>query len=154
MSFLHQSLRRKYLPEDFISREKLYHGFRKADLDEKDSRLKANSIRFPDFSCNWSRFSKSEDIRKREHGKPTDGCFSFSVENSRYKKMATPCHDPVFRMYAHTEIRQLRLDENIFYQPPKKRKLDKLEHGWSRSQRLEYRMNIVNNLVREIEPAD
>lgn len=146
----------KFIPIDFSLKDKLYHGFKKSDLDQNTDNLEANSIRFPDFSCNWDRFSKPDTVKFRENGSPSDGCFSFTVEQSRYKEMATACHDPLKKEknYSHIEVRQLKLDELVTFEPPKKRKLKKQVDGWSPSQRLEYRQNIVFNLVREIEPEE
>ncbi len=140
-----------FKPRDYNSDENLYRGLRKSDIDDTTSTILANSISFPDFSCNWSRFSERTQIRERENGRPTDGCYSFNVEVSRYKKMATPCHDPLSSNYSHTEVRQLEDTEDIYFEPPKGRKLK--SGTWSKSKRLEYRQNIVNNLILEIEPT-
>jgi len=139
---------RKYSTRDFNADEKLYRGFNKKDLNEDTFLIQINSISFPDFSCNWSRFSTPDKIRERENGRPTDGCYSFTVEVSRYKKMATPCHDPDENNYSHTEVRLLKPDEDIFFEPPKKRKL---KSRWAKNNKLEYRQNIVENLIIEIE---
>jgi hypothetical protein len=146
----------KFSPSDFKICDKLYRGFKKSDLDQDTGILEVNSIRFPDFSCNWSRFSKPEDVRLRSNGSPSDGCYSFTVEHSRYKKMATPCHDPSKKEknYSHVELRQLTVEEPVSFEPPKKRKLDKQKDGWSKAQRLEYRQNLAFNLSREIEPTN
>lgn len=146
----------EYSPSDFYSDDKLYRGFKKSDLDQISGNLEANSIRFPDFSCNWDKFSKPEDIKLRNNGAPSDGCYSFTVEQSRFKEMATPCHDPLKKEknYSHTEVRQLKNEEPINFEPPKNRKLEKQIHGWSKSQRLTYRQNLVFHLVREIEPTN
>jgi len=141
-----------FSPVDFNCDEKLYRAFRKNDLDD-DYEIKVNSISFPDPSFNWSRFSRPVDIRKRENGLKTDGCYSITVEQSRYHNMATPCHDPIRRNYSHTEVRQFLPNEDIFTEPPKGRKLSKQIEGWSKSQRLMYRENITYHLVREIEPT-
>ncbi|WP_150107880.1 hypothetical protein [Methylobacter tundripaludum] len=144
----------KHKPSDFDLKDKLFHAFNSDDLD--DNKINVNAIRFPDFSCNWDRFSKPISVRDRKNGSKNDGCFSITAEDSRYKDMATPCHDPLKeeKNYSHIEIRQLTKDENVFFEPPKKRKLEKEIQGWSRSQRLEYRMHLVNRLVREFEPLD
>ncbi|MCP4137356.1 MAG: hypothetical protein GY754_40690 [bacterium] len=143
--------RKKLKTSDFLNTDKLYHGFSKKDLDE-DNKLDLNTIRFPDFSCNWDRFSKPDHIHYRENGNRNDGCYSFTVEISRYKKIATPVHDPIkepLENYSHAEIRQLKEDENILFEPPKNRKL---KSKTLKSKRLEYRQNIINNLLIEIEP--
>jgi len=106
---------------------------------------KLEIIRFPDFSCNWSRFSEARDVRLRKNGKSTDGCFSISVETSRYKCLATAVHDPIsehnYENYAHVEIRELTKDEDVYTEPPKGRKLKSQTH---KNRRLEYRQNILN----------
>jgi len=102
----------------FKETDKLYHAFDNEDLDEQVE-IKLETIRFPDFSCNWNRFSKPEHIRYRKNGKKTDGCYSFTVQVSRYKSVATPVHDPIndrfFPNYAHVEVRELFDGEDIFF---------------------------------------
>lgn len=142
----------KFSPSDFSTDDKLYRGFNISDLVPDTDRLEVNSINFPDFSCNWSRFSEPTDIRKRENAEITDGCYSFTVEITRYKEMATPCHDPVEDNYAHVEVRQLKENESVYFEPPKGRKLK--SNTWSKSKRLEYRQNIINNLIIELEIDD
>ncbi|MEE9337301.1 MAG: hypothetical protein V3U87_04410 [Methylococcaceae bacterium] len=146
----------KFSPADFNIFDKLYRGFKKSDLDQDTGNLEVNSIRFPDFSCNWSRFSKPQDVKLRSNGSPSDGCYSFTVEHSRYKEMATPCHDPLKKEknYSHIELRQLTIEEQVSFEPPKGRKLEKQKQGWSKAQRLEYRQNLVFYLIREIEPTN
>ena len=147
----------KYSPADFNPSEFIYHGFRQEDIEQVTGEIKANTIRFPDFSCNWQRFSKPKDVKKRAGGLVTDGCYAFTIDISRYRQMATACHDPNPetdpKNYAHVEIRQLLPEESVFTEPPKKRKLIKQKQGWSNSQRLEYRQNIVYNLNRIFEPT-
>jgi len=147
-------LRHIFLPADFRLTERLYRGFRSADTDRESGEIRVNSIRFPDFSCNWDRFSRPQDIRQRKGGLKTDGCYAFSVEASRFRDMATPCHDPLRGNYSHVEVRQLLPAEDVNYVPPKGRKLSRQEQGWSNSRKLEYRQNIVNHLERLIEPSD
>ncbi len=129
--------------------EKLYHGFGADDLDEA-GRIKIETIRFPDFSRNWSRFSIPSDVRLRANGKATDGAYSFNVQTARYKSLATPVHDPLthpVENYAHTEVRQLQEVKSVLDEPPKNRK-NKKKVGKAR--RLEYRQNILNNLAEEL----
>jgi hypothetical protein len=125
----------------FQNDDKLFRAFDKDDLDE-DENIKLETIRFPDISCNWSRFSIAADIKHRNNGHKTDGCYSFSVLASRYNKMATPVHDPisdaVYPNYAHVEVRTLYDGEDVLFEPPKGRKLK------PKSKRLEYRQNIKN----------
>jgi hypothetical protein len=140
-------LNRKHAPADFLAEDKLYRGFRKNELDSM-SKIQTDAIKFPNFSCNWGRFSKPEDIRERAGGRPTDGCFSFTVETSRYQNIATTCHDPLDNNYSHTEVRQLLPNEDVFIEPPKARTL---KQGWARHKRLEFRQNLVNNLTIELD---
>jgi hypothetical protein len=148
--------RYKYSPCDFRPTERIFRGFRLSDVENGSEEIKANSIRFPDFSCNWERFSRPKDVKKRAGGLKTDGCYSFRIETSRYNKMATTCHDPNPiedpKNYAHVEVRQLLPTENVFDEPPKKRELKKEKEGWSPSLKLQYRQNIVFNLTIEIAP--
>lgn len=142
-----------YKPSDFEPEDKLFHAFNHSDLDA-ENKINANAIRFPDFSCNWSRFSKPHSVRHRKNGNITDGCYSITTKISRYNGMATPCHDPSKKEnnYSHIEVRQLSKGEGVFFEPSKNRKLDKEYQGWSKSQRLEYRTYLVLNLVIEIDP--
>lgn len=143
---------RKKLPTTaFKNDDKLFHSFDKEDLDE-DNNFKLESVRFPDFSCNWSMFSFPKDILYRETAKPTDGCYSFSVFTSRYNKMATPVHEPIdhdkYPNYSHVEVRELLDNEDIYFEPPKGRKLKTKS---AKSKRLEYRYNLLNSLYIEFE---
>jgi hypothetical protein len=128
----------------------LFRGYEKIDLDD-EGELDTNAITLPDFSCNWARFSKPIEVKKREGGKETDGCYSITVEVARYKNMATPCHDMIKGNYSHTEVRQLKTGESIFYEPPKNRKLS--SHNWSKTKRFEYRQNIINRKIIIFSPT-
>lgn len=140
---------RKKLPtSSFLDEDKLYRYYDLESLDEND-KIKLERIRFPDLSCNWSQFSIPEDILFREKAKQTDECYSLTVETSRYKKIATPVHDPLdynkFPNYAHVEVRVLKDDEDIHTEPPKGRRIN------SKSKKLEYRQNLLNFLVVEFD---
>jgi len=142
---------RKKLPtKEFKDNDKLYHAFSREDLSD-DNVIEVNSIRFPDFSCNWGRFSKPDHVRFRKNGNMTDGCYSFTVLTSRYKKIATPVHDPIddkfFPNYSHIEVRELYEGESVLFEPPKNRKKKKS----SKARRLEYRKNLLNNIEIELE---
>ena len=144
---------RKRLPTTgFRSSDKLYRGFVKDDL-EYDENIGLYSINFPDLSFNWGRFSNPEDIRFRPSGKMTDGCYSITVEITRYKKIATPVHDPIeengYENYSHVEVRELYNGEDINTEPPKGRKRDSKGR---KAKRLAYRQNMINKLEIEIEP--
>lgn len=156
-SFIARIFHHKFSPSDFLPNEKLYRGFRKADIVEETGMLEGNSFTFGStggISFNWSRFSKPEDIRKRKNGRITDGCYSITVEQARYDGKVSTCHDPFPssdpKNYAHTEIRQLKPDEDFNYEPPRDRgKLKKLSEGWSHSEMLSYREHI--SILRNIE---
>ncbi len=139
--------RAKLPTSSFQNQEKLYRSYDKDDLDENE-KIKLETIKFPDLSCNWNRFSIPKDILFRRNAKKTDGCYSFMVLTSRYKKMATPVHEPInekkFPNYAHVEVRALRANEDVHVEPPKKRKI------YSKSKKLEYRQNLLTSLHIEI----
>ncbi|MBF0458802.1 MAG: hypothetical protein HQK99_13010 [Nitrospirae bacterium] len=141
----------KYTPSDYNPDEKLYRGYQLEHVHEVSKTIKLGTVSFPDFSCNWSRFSQPADVKKREGGLMTDGCFSFTVETARFEEMATPCHDMLDNNYSHTEVRQLTKDEPITYEPPKKRKLKSF--NWSRDNKGRYRQHIINNITIEFEPT-
>jgi len=141
----------KYTPSDYAVTDRLYRSYRLYELNEGKTELEANAISFPDYSCNWNRFSEARDILNREKGLPTDGCFSFTIAVAQFENMATPCHDPLPENYSHTEVRQLMEHEPLTFEPPKKRKLE--SHNWSKTRRRKYRQNIVNNLTVEFEPT-
>ena len=138
--------------ENFQPHDKLYRGFGINDLSDNNS-INVETIRFPDFSCNWGRYSYPEDVRIRKNGKSTDGCYSFNVKTSRYKKIATPVHDPIkdfeYENYSHVEVRELYGNEDILYEPPKYRKKKS-----SKKRRLEYRKNLSLNATIELEALD
>lgn len=134
--------RQKLSSDNFASSDRLFRSFKKSDLDE-DNILRLETIKFPDISCNWERFSKPEDIWFRNKGSAKDGCYSITVEDSRFEKIATPVHDPILRCssdeienYSHTEIRVLQEGKELTYEPEKKRKLN------NKQKKLEYRMHI------------
>ena len=145
---------RKKLPNsEFRNSDCLYHGFDNSDYDINNNIILEN-IRFSDFFCNWSSFSKPEYLCYRQNGKITDGCYSFTVEIARFKGFATPVHDPIndkhFPNYFYVEVRILYDGEDILYEPSRNRKSGKSKI--KKSKRMEYRQNILNNLIIEIEP--
>lgn len=147
--------RAKLSVSTFQVAEKLYHGFDVDDIDSDTERPKVASICFPDFSCNWARFSEPEDVRLRPNAALNDGCYSITVEVSRYQKFANPVHDPIadetYENYAHVEVRELRPDESFDFERPKGRRKNK--SAIRNHMRLEYRQNLVNQLVIEL-PID
>jgi hypothetical protein len=139
---------------EFQGEHKLYRGYSGDDLGE-EGEIDIDAINFPDFSCNWSRFSDPEHVRFRENGKSTDGCYSFTVAVARFQSIATPVHDPIsddrYENYAHTEVRLLGEGESIFSEPPKNK--PKKRSSRAKSERMKYRQNIMANLMIEIEPG-
>jgi len=137
---------------EFQTEDKLYVAFDREDIDPVTNDLNIESIRFPDFSCNWSRFSESADVRLRPNGQVDDGCYSIIVAVARYKKIATPVHDPIeeknYENYAHVEVRELLAGESIHSEPPHGRKPSSRGR---KKLRLEYRQNIINNRVIELD---
>lgn len=140
---------RKKLPtSSFQNYHKLYRSFELEHLDENDE-IKLERVKFPDISCNWSEHSEPEDISFIENTKPTDGCYSFTVQTARFERIATPVHDPRdeirFQNYAHVEVRVLKEGEDIDSEPPRKRRLN------SPRKKIAYRQNIINCLNIEFE---
>ncbi|OGJ90699.1 MAG: hypothetical protein A2487_15310 [Candidatus Raymondbacteria bacterium RifOxyC12_full_50_8] len=145
--------RRKIPTSEFKEEDRLFHGFTVNDMTDSGG-IKTENVRFPDFSCNWSRFSNPEDIRFRKNGLTTDGCYAFSVETSRYNNIATPVHDPMqengSENYAHVEVRELFEGEEVLFEPPKGRKKDNQK---SKKRRFAYRINLANNSEILISPT-
>jgi hypothetical protein len=139
-------------PADFDSGDKLYVAFDEGDINPDTGDLIVERIRFPDFSCNWSRFSEPADVRVRPGGRSDDGVYSLTVQMARYKELATTVHDPIckedYENYAHVEIRELCPGESIYSEPPRGRKL---RSSGRKKLRLEYRLNIVNNRTIELQ---
>lgn len=139
---------------EFKDTDKLYRGFKLSDLDSETNQIKTEVIKFPDFSCNWEVFSTPEDVKYRQNGNLTDGCFSFTVETSKYKNFAKPIHDPIeeedYENYSHVEVRQLsteELDHPPDFEPAKKRK-----GKFRKSDKLEYRINLCKKAYIELKP--
>lgn len=131
--------------QNFEDGEKLYRGFEYAEFDPVESTIAIEYIKFPDLSCNRSKYSSPEDIRFRRNGRTTDGCYSFTVADSKYKGWVSPVHDPIddelFPNYAHTELRVRRETDGDGELPPKGRKIK------SPAKKLEYR-NHLSNVLR------
>lgn len=149
----HLQINGRTTDQNFHDDDILYRGFGLHEYDHLEETIKLESIRFPDLSCNWERYSEVEDIKFRQNGKNTDGCYSFSVVVSRYENIATPVHDPIddpeYPNYAHTEIRVLRANDPQGYLPPKGRKLPK-----SKVKKMRYRQNMANLLTIEVLAKD
>lgn len=137
-------------PADFRLDDRLYRGFRADELDD-DGKLDVDTLRLPDLSCNWSRFSIPHDVRFRMPGWELDGCYAITVETARYKSFATPCHDPRCNEepenYAHVEVRELYESEPVTSTPPRNRKKKR------KAMRSEWKTNIINTLERLLEPG-
>ena len=125
----------------------LYHSFSKDEMDDNGD-IEVNSIRFPDFSCNWAKFSKPEDLKYRENGQPLDGCYAFTIEVAKFCNFALVVHDPIYDLifpnYAHVEVRTLQTTDPVDkpdFEPPKNQKKP------SKSNRLTYRKNLVSQKV-------
>jgi|WetSurMetagenome_2_1015567.scaffolds.fasta_scaffold399587_2 hypothetical protein len=99
--------------------EKLYRSYSLNDIDKETGIIKLETIRFPDCSCNWSRFSKPPDIWYISNNKK-NGCYFIKVKDARYKKIANPVHDELDDNYSHIEIRLLLDNEDFDFEPPQK----------------------------------
>jgi len=115
-----------------------------------DGKILTENIKFPDFSCNWSKYSVPEDIRFRIAGCENDGCYSVTTKVARFDSRATPVHDPIDKKpwynYSHVEVRALRAGEDAEETiPPKKRKL-------TNSIKLKYREHFSNHSIIELDP--
>lgn len=135
--------------QTFMPDNQLYRSFQSDAYDTLLRTIKVEQIRFPDISFNWDRYSDPPDVMHRENGRATDGCYSITVETSRYKETATPVHDPIdhpeYPNYAHVEVRVLKEGENSETTTPEKgRRLH------SKARKLAWRSNIANMLRIEI----
>lgn len=143
----HLQINGRHCDQNFKVTDKLYRGFCLDDYDDALDTIKTESIKFPDLSCNWDRYSTASDIQYRENGSPNNGCYSLTVELSKYKNIATPVHDPIkheeYPNYSHTEIRVCRADGTKEEIPPRCRKIG------SKKKKIEYRENLSNNLSIE-----
>lgn len=126
---------------------KLYRAFRRDEFDTLENTILLESIRFPDFSTNWDRYSAAEDIKYRRNGRDTDGCYSFTVATAQHKDIAKPVHEPIddpeFSNYAHVEVRVCKVGDLPDVLPAKGRKLN------SKTKKLEYRQNLANHAAVE-----
>lgn len=133
----------------------LYRGFSEEDIDELLGSIKTEHIRFPDYSCNWNRYSYPKDIRYRKGGSTREGCYSIQVKDARYENLACPVHDPItdkdYENYAHVDVRMLRPNDPKGFIPPPNRNQPKSDVF--KSSKLKYRTSIVNNLKIEFYPS-
>lgn len=137
--------------QSFKNSCKLYRGFEPSDLDPITGLIRLETIRFPDLSCNWDRYSVPEDVRYRIEGAEGDGCYSVTTKDVRFDHIATPVHDPITDgpryNYAHVEVRCLKNGEPFSFVPPRNRKLP-----GSRTRKLAYRTNLANKAQIELQP--
>lgn len=143
--------RAKLPSSEFKNSDKLYRSFKKSDLDEMNH-IKMETIKFPDISCNWDRYSEPEDVWFRSRGTAKDGCYSITVEQSRYEKIATPVHDPISdsdenyaENYSHVEVRLLPEGMDFSFEPPKGKSLN------SKIKKRQYRHYIQEHIKIEIK---
>jgi hypothetical protein len=140
---------------EFGLRDRLYRGFCLADLEDNGN-IDVASFESRDLSCNWDRFSLPSDIRHRECGRESDGCYSITVETARYNNLATACHEPIqppsYENYAHVEIRWLHPGEDAFVAPPHGRK--NRSGKTAKSERLAWRTNAVRQVKIELDVAE
>ena len=135
----------------FEEHHKLYRSFDRDDIDAQTEQLKVASILFPDLSCNWSLFSIPEDVRLRPGARQSDGCYSFTVQVARYRRLANPVHDPMrtglYENCAHVEVRELTEGEGFDVEPPPRRRF---RSKTRKSRRLEYRQNLALRSIVEL----
>lgn len=132
--------------ENFEDTEKLYHGYLNNELDE-NGYLKLETLRFPDFSCNWSKFSRPYDIWYRMPNFSKDeGCWYITVAHAKFENIALPVHDPIDgktkeanENYSHTELRATRTTDRLNEEPPRNRRIN------NSKKKLEYRTHIRKN---------
>lgn len=137
---------RPKLSVDEIAEGVFYRGFTSDDIDE-DGRIKTETLRFPDISCNSGLFSEPQDVRLRANGRETDGCFAFSIDEVRFEAIANAVHDPVCNSerdpdnYSHCELRRLKDGETFADEPAKHNRLK------SKEKKLAWRSNMGRRLT-------
>lgn len=145
----HLRLNGRVEDQHFKLTDKLYRSFDLDDYDETEDTIKTESIRRSDLSCNWDKYSIPSDIQYIENGSPYAGCYSLTVEVSKYKNIAMPVHVPrehdIYPNYSHAEIRAcLATEEDA--------KKEGIPHGgrkFRKSMQLDYRQNIANKSIIE-----
>lgn len=146
----HLKINHREQDQNFNENDKLYRGFELIEYDSDEATINASAVKFPDFSCNWSRYSCAKDIKYRLNAESTDGCYSFTVADSKFNNAAKPVHDPIddinYPNYAHVEVRATRETDDINSIPPKNRKL-------SKGKKLQYRQHLSNNAFIEFMPT-
>jgi len=143
----HLHINGRGLDQNFTLQCKLFRSFRLDELDQQEHSIILESIKFPDISCNWDRYSVAQDIKFRRNGKETDGCYSITVETAKFEEIALPVHDPIndseYPNYAHVEIRIKKQTDPQDHIPEKGRKLN------SKSKKMMYRQNLANKALIE-----
>ena len=147
----HLRIKGRSTDNSFTRDELLYRWFSEEDLDDISGSIKPEHLRSPDYSCNWSKFSFPNDVKHKKDHYSNDGCYSIKIEDAKYKKFATPVHDPIeeedYENFSHVDVRRLKPSEPENFIPPPDRKLSK-----SRASKLEYRQHVINNLNIEFYP--
>ena len=130
-----------------IAQSDFYRGFCIADLDV-DGKVRTETTRLPDCSCNAKRFSEPEDVRLRVGGRPTDGCYAMTTADIRFENFATPVHDPICEErpenYSHCELRCVPNGAAVDEEPP--RNQPKAKNKTARARRLAWRTNLGKRL--------
>lgn len=144
----------------FSETDRLFRGFRKAELDPHTGQLDIDSLsaslKLPDLSCNWDRYSHPEDVRFRKPGCEREGCYSFTVAAVRFESYANAIHDPTTvegtENYAHVEIRPLRELDTFEVEIPHGQTLK--DNKSAKKIRQRWRTNIANNHRVECDAED
>ncbi len=131
-----------------------YRGFSADDRDE-DGLIKVETIQAPDLSCNFADLSQPADVRIRENGLQTDGCYRFSLATVRYECLANAVHAPLCggeaENYSHCELRSLFTGESAEFEPIAKRERPKSKSH--KRKRLGWRINLRNNIEIILQPG-
>ncbi len=136
----------------FKGADLLHREFEQCDFNPQEQTISLSAISFPDFSCNWSKYSEPKDVHYRANGSFDNGCCSFLVNTVRHESKATPVHDPLegtHENYAHVEVRALLEVEGIDIIPAKGRKLK-----GSKAVKQRYRQYLVNNAIIQHFPKE
>lgn len=57
--------------QSFTENDHLYRGYTFEEYDFLEDAIKTETVKFPDFSCNWNRYSEPVDVRYRLNGRKT-----------------------------------------------------------------------------------
>lgn len=148
----HLKINGRAVDNDFLDSDCLYRSFKLNDFDNFEGSIKIAHITSPEYSCNWSRYSRPEDVKHRKNSNCSEGCYSLTVEVVKFGETAKPIHDPVeeadYENYAHVDVRWLKKDEGMDAMPEAGRRYPK-----SKKLKMEYRNHIVNNLKILFKPT-